>query len=126
MQEELLKLLFVVLGTAVTCAVTAAGNCLVRFIREKIASQKAKDALETAARAVQSGVAATAQTYVDALKKAGKFDAEAQKNAFESAKERALSMLSEGVKKTLCALYGDVNAYLEAEIETAVRQDKAA
>lgn len=126
METELFGILTAVLGTAVTCAVTALGNWLVRLIRQKVGAAEEKSALETAVRAVQNGVAATAQTYVDDLKKAGKFDSAAQKNAFEKAKATALAMLSEGVRQTIAALYGDVDVFLEAEIETQVRRSKAA
>ncbi len=125
MQGQLLEIVLTLLCAAITCAASALGNWVIRLIREKIGSQKVKDAMETAVKAVQSSVAATAQTYADALKKEGKFDAEAQKTAFEKAKATALAMLSEGVKATLKEYYGDLDACISAEIEAAVRQDKA-
>ena len=69
-------------------------------------------------------VQSTAQTYVDELKKNGNFDKEAQKAAFEKAKNAALAMLSDGAKKTLEELFGDAEQYVSAQIESTVRSMK--
>lgn len=122
---EILNIALSVLGALVTAAVTALSKVLIGLIKEKIGGEKAKRAAEAAVKAVSASVAATAQTYVDELKKSGSFDAAAQKNAFEKAKAAALSMLSESAKKALTEMYGNLNAYLDAEIESAVRADKA-
>jgi hypothetical protein len=48
------------------------------------------------------------------LKKAGKFDAEAQQLAFEQTKAAVMSILTEEAKEFLTAFYGDLNQQLTA------------
>lgn len=69
-------------------------------------------------------VSATTQTYVDALKKEGKFDAEAQKIAFEKTYAAVLSTLTDEAKEYLAALYGDLQSFLTARIEAEVKAQK--
>jgi hypothetical protein len=66
----------------------------------------------------------TAQTYVDNLKKQGKFDTEAQKVAFTTAKEVALQLLTEDAKKMIGDLYGDLMVWLDTKIEQTVKEQK--
>lgn len=73
---------------------------------------------------VSTCVSATTQTYVDALKKEGKFDAEAQKIAFEKTYEAVLSTLTDEAKEYLAALYGDLQSFLIARIEAEVKAQK--
>jgi len=69
-------------------------------------------------------VIATNQTYVDALKAQGKFDAEAQKEAFELTYNSVLSILTEEAKTYLEASVGDFQLFLMKQIEAAVRENK--
>ena len=64
---------------------------------------------------------ATNQTYVDALKEQNAFDKEAQKIAFEKTKDAILKLLTEECKKCLGEIVGDLNEYITAQIEAAVR-----
>ena len=73
---------------------------------------------------ISTCVSATTQTYVDALKKEGKFDAEAQKIAFEKTYEAVLSTLTDEAKEYLAALYGDLQSFLIARIEAEVKAQK--
>ena len=69
-------------------------------------------------------VLATNQTYVEALKKQGKFDAEAQKVAFNMTLTAVLSILNDEAKEYLTAIYGDLNTYITKQIEAAVNKNK--
>ena len=69
-------------------------------------------------------VIATNQTYVDSLKSQGKFDAEAQKKAFNMTLTAVLSILNDEAKKYLTAIYGDLNTYITKQIEAAVNKNK--
>ncbi len=69
-------------------------------------------------------VATTNQTYVDSLKKAGSFDAEAQKTAFNMTLTAVMNVLGEDAKEYLTAIYGDLTAYLTNLIEAEVRVQK--
>lgn len=69
-------------------------------------------------------VIATNQTYVDALKAEGKFDAEAQKIAFTKTYEAVLQILTEDAKEYLTNALGDFNAFVNAKIEASVNTSK--
>jgi hypothetical protein len=73
---------------------------------------------------IQECVLATNQTYVQELKKQGKFDANAQKIAFEKTANAVLNILNEDAKACLTSIYGDLNAFLLIEIEAAVNRNK--
>lgn len=74
---------------------------------------------------ITSCVLATTQTYVDSLKKAGKFDVEAQKTAFEMTYNAVLEVLTEDAKNYLTAFYGDLGAYMTNKIEAEVKNTKS-
>ena len=61
---------------------------------------------------------------MDALKKGGIFDKEAQLEALRKSKDKTLSLLSVSAKKVLADIYGDLDAYLETKIEAEVRVQK--
>lgn len=69
-------------------------------------------------------VSATTQTYVDSLKKAGKFDAEAQKEAFNKTFYAVMGVLTEDAKEYLATIYGDLTVYVTNRIESEVRAQK--
>ena len=73
---------------------------------------------------VCSCVIATNQTYVNSLKEQGKFDAEAQKIAFQKTYDAVLSILSEEAVKYLTAFYGDLGVVITELIEENVNNQK--
>ena len=73
---------------------------------------------------IRDCVSATTQTYVDSLKKQGKFDAEAQKHAFKLSYDAVMATLTEDAKEYLTAAYGDLTVYLTSKIEAEVKAQK--
>lgn len=69
-------------------------------------------------------VLATTQTYVDTLKKQGRFDAEAQKIAFETTYQNVMSILTDEAKKYLITMVGDLEACVQNKIEAEVLLNK--
>ena len=69
-------------------------------------------------------VIATTQTYVEALKKEGKFDAEAQKIAFQKTYDNVMSILTTETKYYLQTALGDLEAYVNNKIEAEVALNK--
>ena len=69
-------------------------------------------------------VIATTQTYVESLKKQGRFDAEAQKEAFNQTYSAVMGILSEEAKKYLNEAIGDLNLYITQKIEAEVSINK--
>ena len=73
---------------------------------------------------ISACVLATNQTYVEALKKQGSFDAEAQKTAFNMTLNAVMNILSDDAKKYLSEAFGDLNAYITSQIEASVNMNK--
>lgn len=70
-------------------------------------------------------VIATTQTYVEALKKEGKFDKAAQEIAFNKTYTAVLAILSDEAKKYLTEAVGDLNLYITQQIEAEVKLTKS-
>ena len=69
-------------------------------------------------------VIATNQTYVESLKLQGKFDAEAQKIAFQKTYDAVMLILTEDAVKYLNSVLGDFDAYVNTMIESQVNLQK--
>lgn len=69
-------------------------------------------------------VIATTQTYVETLKKEGKFDKTAQETAFNKTYTAVLAILSDEAKKYLTEAVGDLNLYITQQIEAEVKITK--
>lgn len=69
-------------------------------------------------------VIATTQTYVEALKKQGKFDADAQKIAFTKTYTNVMAILNKDAKKYLEEAIGDLETYVYNKIEAEVNLTK--
>lgn len=80
--------------------------------------------LDLADKIITDCVLTTTQTYVEALKKEGKFDAEAQKTAFNMTLNNVLSLLTVEAKEVLSNVVGDLNVYLTTKIESSVNAHK--
>lgn len=73
---------------------------------------------------ITSCVIATTQTYVSSLKAQGKFDAAAQKKAFNMTYEAVMSLLTEEATKYLNEAVGDLQLYITQKIEADVNLTK--
>ena len=69
-------------------------------------------------------VVTTNQTYVNTLKEQGKFDAEAQKEAFNKTYEAVMRILTDDAKKYLSEVLGDLDLYINTLIESQVSFQK--
>lgn len=104
---------------------------IVQFIRTKTEELNANNSNEILSKYVEmlsnticECVIATNQTYVDSLKAQGKFDAEAQKKAFEMTFNSVISILTDEAKVYLTSIYGDLTAYITNMIEAEVNKNK--
>ena len=80
--------------------------------------------LNMLAETVSKCVIATNQTYVEALKKAGKFDGAAQAEAFKKTYETVMKLLTEEARTYLTTLVGDLEADIQNKIEAQVNLAK--
>ena len=103
----------------------------VKWVNVKSAELVSKAQNETQAKyitmlndTISDCVIATTQTYVDALKKQGAFDAEAQKVAFTMTYEAVVKLLTDEAKQYLSEAVGDLNLYITQKIEAEVNLNK--
>ena len=99
-------------------------NAKMNQISESRDSELEKKYLQMLNSTITDCVIATTQTYVEALKKQGKFDAEAQKVAFTLTFESVSNLLTEEAKEYLSAAVGDLNLYITQKIEAEVQLNK--
>lgn len=104
---------------------------IVKFIQAKAEELNSKNTNEILNKyltmlsdTVINCVIATNQTYVDSLKSQGKFDAEAQKIAFEMTYNAVINVLNDDAKKYLTNVYGDLSIYITNMIEAEVNRNK--
>ena len=93
-------------------------------IKAKTDSELARKYLDMLTDTITRCVITTNQTYVDALKKEGKFDEEAQKIAFQKTILSVQSVLTDDAKKYITSLTGDLDSYLIQLIESEVAKNK--
>ena len=89
-----------------------------------IKDEKTRGYIDDALKTIEAAVIATNQTYVDTLKKEGKFDQESQNIAFEKSKQTALRMITEDAKKAITEVYGNIDTFLNTFIESYVKENK--
>lgn len=87
-------------------------------------NELAKKYISLLSTTITNCVIATNQTYVETLKKQGKFDAEAQKEAFNMTLNAVMALLTDEAKQYLSEVYGDLNTYITNQIEATVNQNK--
>lgn len=87
-------------------------------------SDLAKKYFDMLDKTIINAVIATNQTYVEALKKEGKFDAEAQKKAFAQTYETVMKILTDDAKEYLETAVADLTVYINNKIEAEVKLNK--
>ena len=95
-------------------------SVLKKLVNEKIDNATLREVLNDGLTVIENSVKYTYQTYVEGMKDKDIFDANAQKQALQMAKDKALSMLSEGFINMIKDMYGDVNNWLETNIESTI------
>ena len=117
MNEIIINIISVVVTSIVLPLISIAGAKLIQFINSKIKNNKAADLLTTATTIVINAVRSVFQTYVEALKKEGSFNKDAQIIALNKAKDIALTQMTDEVKDYLVTTYGSLDTWLDTNIE---------
>ena len=105
----------VIISAVIIPLLVAAGKAIGKYIK----TEQAKKYYDMACDAVIAAVAETMMTFVDELKKAGKWDAETAQKAFALAKAKALKTMGAAVLQAMPEIVGDFEAWLSAQIEAA-------
>lgn len=120
MNDILLNILSVATTAIVLPLISFLGVKLTQWLNSKIKDEKAKALLEKANGIVLDAVRSVFQTYVEALKKEGSFDAKAQEVALGKAKAIVLSELTKELKSFVAENYGDLMAWVTNAIEASI------
>lgn len=80
--------------------------------------------IEIAENAVETAVTSVNQTIVDTAKKDGSWTSEKSAEAFETAKQKILSIIGDAVKQEIITVHGDLNSWLDSKIEACVNKSK--
>lgn len=127
MQLDWLEILYKIFEVAIIPLLGAATLYLITLIeakkkeiKNKTKSELAKKYIEMLDDTIINCVVATNQTYVDALKKAGSFDAEAQKQAFKLTYDAVMAILTDEAQLYLNEAIKDLDAYITNKIESGV------
>lgn len=96
----------------------------VSLISHKIKNERAKRLIAKGEDFVMKSIQMVQQTFVDSLKKEGKFDADAQREAYKLCYERWFAMASDEVKAAILEEVGDLDAWLNTMIESGIVENK--
>lgn len=99
-------------------------NLKAEEIKQKNDNETFKKYIDMLNRTIQQTVIATNQTYVESLKAQGKFDAEAQKTAFQMTYDAVIKTLGNEAQQYLSEAVGDLNDYIKNAIEAQVNVNK--
>lgn len=131
MSESTLQMISEIINVCVIPLLGVLVTYLVKYINSKskeletqVNNDIAKKYINMLTSTITSCVIATNQTYVESLKKQGKFDVEAQKTAFSMTLAAVQDLLSTEAKAYLSEIYGDLDAYITTQIEAAVNKNK--
>ena len=99
-------------------------NAKMKTLADTVSDEKQKKYIEMLNNTITDCVIATTQTYVDTLKKQGKFDKEAQEQAFLMTFNAVSGLLTEESKKYLNEAIEDLDLYIKQKIESEVNINK--
>lgn len=122
--NEFFQIVLIPLLGALTIFIVRFLNAKSKELQNKVDNDIADKYIQMITETVEACVIATNQTYVEALKKAGKFDAAAQKEAFNKTLAAVLGILTDDAKEYIIEATGDLQIYLTNLIECSVNANK--
>jgi hypothetical protein len=93
-------------------------------VKAETTNENARNIMDEAYKAISTAVIYTSQTFVDALKQSGSFDADKQKEALNIAVEKTYEMLSDTAITFIDNTYGDIEEWVITNIEKEVNLNK--
>ena len=125
MPAEAWNIIWSVVGIVATGLVSWATTALVAWLNTKIKNEKAAKWASDLTSIVSNAVLSVTQTFVDTMKKEGKFDAEAAKEAKDKALSIITSQLTPELKDYITSNFGDMTEYLSNLVEAMVQSLKS-
>lgn len=109
-----------IIGTAGTALATWLTTYIVGLLNQKIKDKKLARWASELWQIIMAAVQTVFQSFVDTLKKEGKFDENAQKEAKERAYNIIVSQLTPELSKYIKENFGDMKEYLMNQIEAMI------
>lgn len=104
--------------------ITGLGSLLTYIINKYVKNEKGKTIANSFKQLVMTNVQSTYQTYVEGLKKEGKFDKEAQEKALSMCVENIKKTMPDSVKTWLGSNYQDITEVIKQMIESCIKESK--
>lgn len=118
--DEFVALFWSCVGIVMTGLMTWATTTLVAWLNSKIKDKKLAQYSTDITNIILSAVQSIMQTYVDALKKQGKFDQEAANEAKQKCIKIINTQLSAELTNYIATTFGDVESYIESRVEAMI------
>lgn len=122
--STILLMIVAVVGLPLVAYLLTTASAFLRSKAEEIKDKHSRELIQQAITAVEQAVLFVMQTYVDSLKRSGKFDITAQQKALMTAKAAATEMINDNMKAAIEDGYGSFDAWLDTRIEQTVRATK--
>lgn len=120
MDKTWMDVLVIVIDAIVGVAVSVGIPMLFSLLKARVHNTKVQQYIDRAQEYLTSAVAMTNQTFVDQLKKDGRFDEENQAAAFQITMDTWLDMLSDDMKDVIVEEVGNFEVWAEAQLEARV------
>ena len=120
MNEIVINIISCLITSVVLPLITIGGTKLIQLINNKISNQKSAKLLSDATTVVTNAVRCVFQTYVEALKKEGNFNKDAQLIALNKARDITLEQLNADTKNYIAENFGDLNTWINTQIEAII------
>ena len=124
MDDIFINILSCIVTVIILPLITLLGSKLIKWISKKIDDENVEKNLIKATNIILDAVKYVLQTYVDNLKKEGKFIKDAQLIAFNKAKEIVLSQFNEEIKSYIKDNFGDIDSWIDVQIEASINNLK--
>lgn len=119
----LLKLVIMIVVPVATTVLTYLLKTYVEELINKNVQGETAEALKCGLDIITDSVNYVQQTYVDTLKKENKFSAEAQAEALEAAKNRAIELMNTDIQSAIESSYGNLDTYVTTIIESIIAKN---
>ena len=121
---ELLKIVIMIVVPVATSVLTYYAQKYFNQLIDENVNDEMEATLTKGFQILMDSVNYVQQTYVDSLKQQDKFTAEAQKEAFELAKKRAIELMNQHTQDANIHIYGNLDTYIDTMIESIINQNK--
>ena len=122
--EQFWSIFWSAVGILITGLVSWLTTVVVSWLNSKIKDKKIAQFASDLWLIFTSAVNTIQQTYVDYMKKEGKFTEERQKEAFDRAVSIVKTQLTPELKNYITEHFGDIEEYIKTQIESIIYQNK--